>query len=154
MKKTLCILLFAAVLLGLTGCIQTGIPLPDYQSEETYFESDNNALLYTDFAKYYYQEGDEAEFEDSSYFTQVKADDVDNLRGYVEDYNLYICDEPSFEHYDFDISQIKEGDYFYLYTMEGMTGRYQSFEKYDCYTLYYYDTEKYILYLMHNNIKA
>ena len=59
---------------------------------------------------------------------------------------MWVREEPDVEAgYDFDISEIEEGDYFYIETDE-------FYDEFGCYDVYYFDMETEILYYFHNNI--
>ncbi len=54
--------------------------------------------------------------------------------------------------YCFDTSQIKCGDYFFIYTLEDKSIGQSVYGKYDDYDVYYVDMEKCIMYYIHSNI--
>ena len=54
--------------------------------------------------------------------------------------------------YDFDVTKITEGDFFRIKTKEGESIGDSKYQKFDNYTLYFFDTETLTLYYIHNNI--
>ena len=54
--------------------------------------------------------------------------------------------------YDFDDSCISKGDYFCIKTKEGQEIGTGNYDKFDNYTVYFYDSESSILFYIHTNI--
>lgn len=104
---------------------------------------------YTDYAKYSYSSVD---FTDNKYFQQVTADNKVSILKYIENFERWIETIKSHDSndelvicYDFDISIISSGDYYYI----DDDSRYTEFENYD---IYFFDSETNMLYYFHNNI--
>ena len=87
-------------------------------------------------------------FETHSKFKIVTESDIEVIRGYFEDFELWAEEMYYYKNYDFDyLTQIKEGDYYYIY----VDPNYNTFE-YGYYDVYYVDMAKQILYFVHVNI--
>lgn len=120
--------------------------LPDYETKAFY--SCNGFQDTTDYAKYTYRVS-ESVFTHSPYFRRVTEEDIPKILSYIEDFEDWTetCSDFPRESYDFDISAIEEGDYFYILNRYEEPG-----EEYWNYNVYYFDLESQILYYFHNNI--
>lgn len=148
MKKVICLCLVMGLVLMLSGCgIETKmIGMPRYERKECHYG--RGFQDYTDYCKYFYNETKIKEFETHSKFKQVSESDVEEIRGYFENFEGWVQYEEYHEQYDFDyLTQVKEGDYCYIYIKPG----YETFE-YGYYDVYYVDMAKQILYFVHVNI--
>ena len=54
--------------------------------------------------------------------------------------------------YNFDQTIIAEGDYIKVITKEGQTKNGKKYQRFDDYTVYFFDVETYTLYYIHGNI--
>lgn len=120
--------------------------LPSYETKEFY--SCNGFQDTTDYAKYTYRVSESA-FTHSPYFRRVTKEDIPKILSYIEDFENWtqICSDFPLESYDFDISTVAEGDYFYILNRYEDPG-----EEYWNYNIYYFDLETQVLYYFHNNI--
>ena len=99
---------------------------------------------FTTYGEYYYNENSIEKFRNNKYFSEVDDSNIPDIKGYFENFEQILM---FFEHkdkYTFDKTQIKEGDYFYIKTLYD--------EPYYNYDVYYVDTDKMIMYHIHNNI--
>ncbi len=56
------------------------------------------------------------------------------------------------DEYDFSESNITQGDYVYIKTKEGEKSGNSYYDKFDYYTVYFFDLEQHTLYYIHNSI--
>lgn len=151
MKKTIPVII--ALMLILCACsniFETKIPIPKYDSKETHFGE--GFQDYTDYSKYFYNKDSEIKFQKSKYFSIVKDNDINKIKRYILDFEDFVKYEKYYDKYDFNFEQIKAGDYFAIRTKEGQPIGNATYGKYDDYDVFYYDKEKCILYVFHNNI--
>lgn len=125
--------------------------LPNYFASFEYLDP-NGFRDYTYYCKYYYKDITAETFNDNRFFTLTSHEDVEYILSFIDDY------EDETEHYgevqkiyDFDKSIISEGDYFYVYTMEGTISGGVTYEKFDHYDVYYFDLDAQILYYFHTD---
>jgi hypothetical protein len=95
------------------------------------------ALKYTDYCKYYYDEASDRTFEESKYYTELSKDYITVVKNYFEKFPSEFMSEP--DKYDFHISYITEGDFYYINSKDGD------------YDVYLYDVESHTLYYIHDN---
>lgn len=137
-----------------TGCLRNPVlsSLPSYDKAEEYFE--DGFQDYTDYAKYYYSNINADDFSENEFFACVTKDDIDNINSYVDNFHQAWTDfrSDSLNDFDYSIDNTKEGDYFYIDTLEGEEIGDSYYGKFDDYTLYYFDLEDQILYYFHTNI--
>ena len=131
--------------------------LPECESQETYHDKDG-FREYTDYAKYYYDDVTADDLEDNKYFHKVTEADIADIQSYYYDFSGFWYGEMNNKYhgysgkFDFKIEQIEAGDYFYIKSLEGQTVDEIHYEKFDNYTVYYFDVESQTLYYLHNNI--
>lgn len=139
-----------AALLSLSGCNSNRIILPDYINKECYYGK--GIQDYTDFCKYYYNSHSITEFKNHSQFNKVKSSDIEKIRSFFMDFETHVENQEYYDRYDFDSqAQINEGDFFYITDKEGKSIDNSYYEKFDAYDVFYFDTEKCILYFIHSN---
>ncbi len=154
MKKIMRLIIIMLFIFNIFGCdyheINNGISLPEYFSEECYW--DEGFRDYDDYCKYFYNEKTIKEFESKAEFKKVTESDIKNIKSYFENFNERVESKSYYDKYDFDYqSQIKEGDYFCIIAeperevIEGV------FDKFYNYNVYYVDMSKGILYFIHSN---
>lgn len=150
MKKK--IILSLMVVFLITGCASQAnyaeIP-KGYTDKEEHYDQDG-FQDYTDYAKYIYP-SQEIIINDSEY-EKITKDDIENIEGYFENFRnwMRVCNR--LDEYDFDESIINEGDYIRIKTKEGQKIGDSKYEKYENYSIYYFDLETLTLYYIHNNI--
>lgn len=152
MKRLLSLILALTVLLSLSGCGLNSIP-DGYTEKDEHFEK--NAIQDTvDFANYKYDSIDRLRNSECyEYYKTVSEGDIENLKGYFENFVEWLNDERLAE-YSFDTSCISEGDYYLLETEEGKSmGDGYFYGKYDIYRLYFFDAETLTLYFIHADVK-
>lgn len=125
--------------------------MPEYYHSEIY-NSEDNFQDFTDYCKYFYDEKSIKKFKVHENFKKVKAENVNEIQSYFQNFSEWVNYQPFRDKYDFDILQIKEGDYCYINDKEETPIGDGVYEKYDSYNVYYVDMEKQIMYFMHNNI--
>lgn len=149
MKKIYLILI---ITLFLTGCFNnlTDSDIPKgYTEKEEYYDKDG-VQDYTDYAKYIYESKDI--IENNKDYNKVTTDDINNITEYFNDFRSVMESKDRLKEYDFDVTKITEGDFFRIKTKEGESIGDSKYEKFDNYTLYFFDTETLTLYYIHNNI--
>lgn len=149
MKKCFLILLLTALIFGLTGCSKDRMILDGYNKSEEYWDK-SGFQDYTDYCKYYYN--DSNLFKENSYYKLVKQTDIEELRGYFNNFYEWMKTSNRLNEYDFLNDYISEGDYFYIKTKEGEKIGNSYYGKYDNYTIYFFDTDQNILYYIHSNM--
>lgn len=88
----------------------------------------------------------------NNFLEEVTEDNMEIISAYFENYKSRIESLDFKDHYSFDLSQIKCGDYYFIYTLEGEPIGQSIYERYDNYDVYYVDMEKCIMYYIHSNI--
>ena len=102
---------------------------------------------FTYYEKYIYPNADK--FINNDYYRMISVEDIDNIKGYFENFKYWIknCDE-----YDFNDSIINAGDYVMIKTLEGQPIGQSKYGKYDNYHVYFFDIETNTLFYIHANI--
>lgn len=155
MKKFLLLLMIFILLFAFCACFDFDLvigSLPAYNSKSFY--TSGGFQDYTDYAKYTYEIIDTQDFESSKYFSEATDADVDEILLYIDDFEDWVdaVDGELKENYDFDKSVVSAGDFFYIKTKAGEPIGQGTYDKYDNYTLYYFDRGGSVLYYFHNNI--
>ena len=128
----------------LFGCSVEMSGMPKYESKECHYGE--GFQDYTDYCKYFYNKETIKKFETHAKFKKVSDTNIDDIKGYFEDFTEWAKMEDYYDKYDFDYTtQIKNGDYFYIHIEPG-------YDKYGNYDVYYVDMTKHILYFIHTNI--
>lgn len=117
------------------------------KKEEKYSVNGMDSAEYT---KYYYTDNDDKKILENANYEIVTAEDIENIQSYFENFKKWFS--ASEKVYDFDINVIKEGDAFSIKTLEGKAIGQTFYQKYDNYTIYYYDRNTHILYYLHDQI--
>lgn len=120
-----------------------------YTSSEEYWDK-YSFQDYTDFCVYKYDSADL--FKNRTDYAVVTENDCEMLAGYFSDFEKWMELTDYWNKYSFDKSYISTGDYFCIKTKEGQPIGDTVYEKYDNYTVYYFDTETLTLYYIHNNL--
>lgn len=148
------ILLILLVVFLLVGCGQDSaviLSLPEYTQKVFYTEGVWQD--FTDYGIYTFAPFDEAKLEENLYFEKVT--DVENILSYFENFEGWLTEgEELSENYNFDKVWVDENDYVFINTEEGRTiGNSDcTYGKFDCYSVYFFDTDTWTLYYIHNNI--
>lgn len=126
--------------------------LPDYESREFY--TSGGFQDYTDYAKYFYDSITAQDLESSEHFTVTTDEDVEEILLHIDDFEraVAVTAEELKENYDFDRSIVTEGDYFCIETKYGEPIGQGTYDKFDNYSVYYFDIDAQILYYFHHNI--
>ena len=131
----------------LFGCDAKMLGMPKHKSKECYYGE--GFRDYTDYCKYIYDEKSIAKFENHAKFKEVEETDIEFIKTHFVVFEDWIKDEEFYDKYDFDyLSQIKLGDYFYIYNKNGNDVFSDDDINYD---VYYVDMSKCILYFIHLN---
>ena len=148
--KRICLLLII-LMFAMTGCSQSKmVGIPDgYIDKEEYYDKDG-FQDYTDYAKYMYDSKDV--IISNKEYKKIEQDDVQDVVGYFEDFSVLMESADRLSEFDFDISNINEGDYIKIKTKEGQKIGNGKYGKYDNYSVYFFDVESLTLYYIHNNI--
>ncbi len=121
-----------------------------YDKEEHY--DPNGFQDYTDYCKYFYNEKYDDKFKKNKLYSQVSEEDISNIISYFENFKEWMNLSNRSDEYDFSESSITQGDYVYIKTKEGEKIGDTYYDKFDNYSVYFYDTEKHTLYYIHSNI--
>ena len=137
-------------LLLLQGCAAvTAIPRvedkipPGYVRKEEHFDPDG-FQDYVDYCKYCYPDAEA--FERDGRWHAVSEEEIEEIRGYFENFQGWMETAGRLEEYDFDPACIGAGDHVRIEI--GST----HWSQYDDYTLYFFDAETGVLYYIHSNI--
>ena len=105
-----------------------------------------------EYIEYHYNDKTINKMLSNIFLEEVTEDNMEIILSYFKNYEARI-ESLDFKHqYSFDISQIKCGDYCFIYTLEGKPIGQSIYERYDDYDVYYVDMEKCIMYYIHSNI--
>lgn len=145
MKKIFLILM----LILLTACTTNNEFIPkNFIDKEEYFSS--SIQDYTDYAKYIYK--DNNEIKNNTNYDTVKKENIENIKEYFNEFKNIMESEERLNEYDFNTNQINEGDYYKIVTKEGQYIGDTKYDKFDDYSVYFYDIDKNTLYYIHSNI--
>ena len=137
------VFLFLLLLQGCSGPrVEDEIP-PGFVQKEEHFDPDG-FQDYTDYCKYWYP--DAGAFEKDGRWHAVSEEEIEEIRGYFENFRGWMEVEKRLDEYDFDPDCIGAGDYVRIEI--GST----HWSPYDDYTLYFFDAESGILYYIHTKI--
>ncbi len=151
MGKRRIVLLFAAACL-LSACGQPSAPkteIPEGCIEKAEFFDPKGFRDYTDYCRYVYPSDFCPDAEPR--YHPVEEPDVERLKGYFADFRGWMETEKRLGDYDFDPDCIGPGDYVRIETREGTPIGTGTYGKYDCYTVYFFDTESHTLFYIHQN---
>lgn len=151
------VLMISFLIVVLLSCIVPKDKVLHSLGEYTHYDFYSQGAFqdYTDYAKYYF---DSVDLTDNKYFTQIQADDMDDLHEHLDDFENLIAhyreNEPTCEivvHYDFDRSWIDSEDYLYIDSewFDPWEGGNRGLASYD---IYFFDIQTQTLYYFHNNI--
>jgi sRNA-binding regulator protein Hfq len=149
-RKILCVIKTTLLLLSLAGCGMSDSYIPKgYEKTEEHFDP-APTQDHVDYCKYFYNNSDL--FKNNEDYETVSESDVDIVRCYFENFAGYMNAGGRLGEYDFDDSCVSEGDYVHIYTKEGEKIGTGEYNKYDHYTVYFFDTDSNVLYYIHANI--
>ena len=98
----------------------------------------------TDYAEYYYSYLFIEDIIDNRFLRKVEQENVSEIRAYIDDFEQRIDNDSELqENYNFDISEVEVGDYFYIEADDDFYGSYE---------VYYFDMETETLYYLHSEI--
>lgn len=138
-KNILCIIL---CMMFLTACSSSSYKrnevLEGYNNSEEYYS--NGFQDYIDYCKYFYKEGDDDKFEESSYYSVVTNGNIDDIKSYFDKFPYQSMEDSN--KYDFETNSINEGDYYCI----------KAGSNNDNYSIFLYDINSHILHYIHYNI--
>ncbi|MBR5342456.1 MAG: hypothetical protein IK149_01015 [Oscillospiraceae bacterium] len=139
----LCLCCLGACSSGPTPSSGTRLDIPSgFVSKEEHFDK-NGFQDFTDYCKYSYP--DSLSFEQDPQYRMLTEGDLEEVRGYFDDFSKWMKTEHRLEEYDFDESCISEGDF------AKIESEYGHGHKYYIYTVYFFDTDSCTLYYIHEN---
>lgn len=156
-KKNFAMIIFVAILVlisiiyiitNLSNADIVGIP-KGYVEKEEYYDKDS-FQDYTDYAKYKYL-SENIIINDDEYI-KITEEDINNIKGYFENFYNWMESHNRLNEYDFDTKIINEGDYIKIKTKEGEVIGDSTYDKYDNYSIYFFDMDTLTLYYIHSNI--
>lgn len=151
MKKiclAITLIIFAFLIIGCSNSKIADIP-GGYIDKEEYYDKDE-FQDYTDYAKYMYDSKDA--ITSNKEYKKIEQDDIQNIVGYFENFSGWMKNADKSIQFDFDIGVINKGDYVKIKTKEGQKIGNSKYEKYDNYSVYFFDIETLTLYYIHSNI--
>ncbi len=154
-KKLVLFILTILLSLGLCGCSYrdwVAASLPEYNSKVFY--TSGGWQDYTDYAKYSYDSITAQDIEASRYFTAATEEDVEEILLYIENFEAWVeaVGGELKDNYDFDKTNVSEGDFFYIETKYGEPIGERTYGKFENYTVFYFDVDAQVLYYFYNNI--
>ena len=126
--------------------------LPKYENSDCYYGEDFQD--YTDYCKYYFSENDTIieHLKENKYFKLVTANDVEEVKGYFENFKGWVEYEEYKDKYDFTYESVDTSDYFYIENKDTCE-KYKNYpDKYAAYNVYFFDVQTKTLYYIHSNI--
>lgn len=146
MKKILITITLILLLTGCNGTMNAEIP-KGYISKIEHYDTEG-IQDHTDYAKYIY---DKTIVENDTNYKLVQ-DNINNIKSYFNDFKSVMESKERLNEYDFDIDSITENDYVRIITKEGTAIGDSTYDKFDNYSVYLFDSETLTLYYIHNNI--
>ena len=145
MKKSFIGLIIISVML-LCGCSDlSGDDVPEgYVNKAEHFQEEGSQD-YTDYCKYEYDSA--TYFESADEYNKVTAAEIENIKAYFDNFSSWMEIENRLEEYDFDDTCIDERDYVRIVNKEE-----EGYDKFDYYSICYFDKESLTLYYIHNSI--
>ena len=135
----LLVLLLSCAAVGCAGVSTVERKIPaGYLQKEEHFDPDG-FQDYTDYCKYWYP--DATPFEQDERWHEVSEEEIEEIRGYFENFRSWMETQGRLDEYDFDPACIGTGDYV-RFDKRSMAN----------YTVFFFDTESGILYYIHSNI--
>lgn len=127
-------------------------PLIDgYKYFEEYFDPEGIQDT-TDYCYYVYEEKNDEQFKNHSKYIEVTSENIELIKSYFEYFEGVMKSANRINEYNFDIESINIGDYYWIKTKEGQPIGGEHYQRFDHYSIYYYDKEKHLLTYIHTNI--
>ena len=150
MKSILRLAIPAVLLVLLLGGCSPNYEIPKgYIDKEEYIDP-HGGQDFTDYCKYYYPNDGVPAIHKN--YQEVCEADFEEIQGYFSDFARRMETEDREGEYDFDPACITPGDYVRIRTKEGTPIGDSYYQKYDNYTVWFFDTEDCVLYYIHSNI--
>ena len=143
------VLSIGAIYLFLTNYEHKGVIRGYKGKKEFYGEGIQD---HVDYCKYLYDNEFDKKFRNNKLYKKVTKIDINNIKGYFDNFEGWMEAEDRMNEYDFSKDSISVGDYIYIDTKEGEPIGKSTYEKYDDYSICFYDIEKHMLYYIHSNI--
>ncbi|MDO4563725.1 MAG: hypothetical protein Q4C12_07835 [Clostridia bacterium] len=104
------------------------------------------------YSEYHFNKESIQKFTHSKWYKKVQSTDIEIIKGYFENYSGWIAQTEFADKYNFELDCINEGDFYYIYTLEGKPIGQSVYRKYDNYDVYFLDMETCTVYFIHANI--
>ena len=150
MKRVICVLLLITAVFSFSSCFGKLKYVPDGYIESGEYFDKAGFQDFTDFCYYKYNSADC--FKENKAYTKIGESDIENVKGYFEHFGSVMEYENRMDEYVFDINSVSSGDYVRIETKEGKPIGDLKYEKYDNYSIYFFDVETLTLYYIHTNI--
>ena len=148
MKKFIRFAFCFLLLTALSGCSSQYMSdplIPDGYSSKTGY-SDGGFQDWTDYYKYQYTEKEDVLFTAAPYAPLQEGADMENLQGYLQDFQSWVAVENWEDKLDFDVeTMVQPGDCYFIKNKDAPEPKYWN------YTVYYYDVQTHTLYYFQNN---
>lgn len=144
-------MLLLILIFVITGCSSQEdiVEIPKgYTYKEEYYD-ENGFQDYTDYAKYIYPS--QSVIINNDDYKKITKEDIESIKGYFNNFRNWMTSS-RLDEYDFYDSMINEGDYVRIKTKEGEKIGNSQYNKYDNYSVYFFDIETLTLYYIHSNI--
>ncbi len=103
---------------------------------------------YLEYYKYYYEPKKDADF--YKLYDKVNKENINEIKLYYNNFKERMDKQNRLQEYDFNENIIDESDYFILFDKNNRNFG-KNYAKYYYYTLYFYDTNSHILYVLYNS---
>ena len=101
---------------------------------------------YLEYYKYYYKEEKDTEFYEL--YNKINNENINEIKLYYNDFKERMNKQNRLGEYDFNVNIIDENDYFILFDKNNKDFG-KKYKQFYYYTLYFYDTNLHILYVLH-----
>ena len=154
MKKHSPFLFLLVLLLSFCGCTYTNPivdSLPAFKSQETYSRGGFQDI--TEYTKYTYKSLTEQDFFQSKLSEVTTPDNATEIRSYLENFEqcVEVAGDELRNNYDLKPADVTEGDFFYIKTKEGQPIGERTYEKFENYTVYFFDMDTQVLHYLHHD---
>ena len=126
--------------------------LPKYESSDCYYSE--GFQDFTNYCKYYFPKNDDIieTLKSNEYLKSVTDRDVEEIKGYFENFKGWVEFQEYKDKYDFKYESIDTTDYFYIESKYASETNGNLSDKYDNYDVYFFDIQTKTLYFIHSNI--
>ena len=153
MKKSKIILFVLLIILLIFVILFFDYILSDRNIINGYFKSETYGdkygfQHYLEYYKYYYKPEKDTDF--YTLYNKVNNENINEIKLYYNDFKERMNNQNRLNDYDFNDNSIDENDYFLLFDKNNRDFG-KKYAKFFYYTLYFYDTNSHILYVLHCN---